>query len=192
MCIGGVDALFNFTNLKVKVLRVRSTLNTNFRMEGACGKILPTDNPAVVLKKVHRRNRPQQRTCSLGAEQQARMQEWARSLCVQARFSMLFVPRAWDADKHSYKMDRIRVDTPLEVLDTKDHPVLSELKVFYAMAQKALVFPIDYELYVQPDGRVAMVDFDKFASWHDGEIVFPWGATVKDSAIREQIPFLFA
>lgn len=161
-------------------------------MEGACGKILPTDNAAVVLKKVHRRNRAQQRTCSLGAEQQARMQEWARGICVKAGFSMLFVPRAWDADKHTYKMDRICVEKPLEVFATQDHPVLPELKAFYAKAQAASVFPVDYELYVQPDGRVAMVDFDKFASYRDGEITFPWGATVKDSVMQEQIPFLFA
>lgn len=161
-------------------------------MEGACGKILSTDNPAVVLKKVHRRNRAQQRTCSLGAEQQARMQEWARGICVQARFTLLFVPRAWDAEKHSYKMDRIEVNNPLELLATKDHAVLQELKAFYLSAEKHHIFPADFELYVQPDGRVAMVDFDKFASWHNGEIVFPWGVTVKDTVMREQLPFLFA
>jgi hypothetical protein len=153
---------------------------------------METDTPNVVVKKVYRRNRPQQRTCSLRAEEQARMQEWARALCVKAGFQLLFVPRAWDADKHSYKMDRIDVGHPLEMADTKRHAVLEELRAFYAKAMAASVFPMDYELYVQPDGRVAMVDFDKFSSWQDGTITFPWGLTVKDNVFREQFPFLFA
>ncbi len=162
-----------------------------FRMEGACGKILETDDPKVVVKKVHRRNRAHQRTSSLDAEQQARMQAWARGLCAREHFQVLFVPRAWNADKHSYKMDRIDVSRPLELMDVKGHPVLEELKKFYSLAKTATVFPVDYELYVQADGRVAMVDFDKFASYQDGEIQFPWGQTMNEAAFREQYPFLY-
>ena len=160
-------------------------------MEGACGKILETENPSVVLKKIYHRNRAQQRSSSLRAEEQARMQEWARSLCVRAGFKRLFVPRAWDADRHSYKMDRICVLQPLEVMDTKTHAVVMELKVFYRLAMATSVFPIDYELYVQPDGRVAMIDFDKFSSYKDGVITFPWGLTIQDQVMRDQCPFLF-
>ena len=119
------------------------------------------------------------------------MQEWARSLCVRAGFKRLFVPRAWDADRHSYKMDRICVLLPLEVMDTKTHAVLMELKAFYRLAMAVSVFPIDYELYVQPDGRVAMIDFDKFSSYKDGVITFPWGLTIQDQVMRDQCPFLF-
>lgn len=153
---------------------------------------METDDPQVVVKKVYRRNRPQQRTCSLRAEEQARMQEWARGLCAKGRFQLLFVPRAWDATKHAYKMDRIDVSSPLEVTDVKGHAVLEELKAFYAAAMAASVFPMDYELFVQPDGKIAMVDFDKFSSWKDGIITFPWGLTVKDTVLRDQFPFLFA
>ena len=146
----------------------------------------------MVIKKVYHRNRAQQRSCSLRAEDQARMQEWARSTCVKAGFRLLFVPRAWDAEKHSYKMDRIQVDKPLELTDVKGHAVLEELKAFYAAAMAASVFPADYELYVQPDGKIAMVDFDKFSSWKDGTITFPWGLVIQDNVLREQFPFLFA
>jgi RIO-like serine/threonine protein kinase len=161
-------------------------------MEGACGRIISTDDPNVVIKHVYHRNRPQQRNCSLRAEEQAQMQEFARRLCIKAGFQMLFVPRAWDATKHAYKMDRIDVSSPLEMTDVKDHAVLEELKAFYAAAMVASVFPMDYELYVQPDGKIAMVDFDKFSSWKDGTITFPWGLVLKDSVMREQFPFLFA
>jgi hypothetical protein len=170
----------------------KHSISSSIRMEGACGKILSTDDPKVVIKKVYHRNRAQQRSCSLRAEEQARMQEWARGLCVKAGFQLLFVPRAWDAEKHSYKMDRIDVSSPLEVTDVKNHVALKELKAFYTAAMEASVFPVDYELYVQPDGKIAMVDFDKFASWQDGTITFPWGLTTKDSVFREQCPFLFA
>lgn len=157
-------------------------------MEGACGKILDTEDPSVVIKKLHRRNRAQQRTCSLSAEEQARKQEWARLLCHKEGFQKLFVPRAWDAERFQYKMDRISVDTPLETLEAKNHPVMAELTQFYKAAQQQGVFPADYELYIQPDGRVAMVDFDKFAVWQrDGLVVFPWGLKAKDTTLLEPL-----
>lgn len=157
-------------------------------MEGANGKILDTQDSAVVIKKIHRHHRAHQRSGSLTAEQQARMQEWARGVCHSAGFKLLFVPRAWDADKYQYKMDRIYVDKPLEVLDAKSLPVFDELKVFYATAKACCIFPADYELYVQPDGRVAMVDFDKFATWSPkGEVLFPWGLQCEDKTLLEPL-----
>jgi hypothetical protein len=161
-------------------------------MEGACGKILDTDDPRVVLKKLHRRNRAQQRTCSLNAEQQVKMQTWAHTVCVNAGLTRLFVPKAWSVDTHSYKMERIDVSKPLPVADVATHPVLKDLRAFFYVARDQGVFPADFELYVQPDGTVAMVDFDKFASWSsNGSIVFPWGLTTTDAAIRKEYPFLF-
>lgn len=160
-------------------------------MEGACGKILTTEDPNVVLKKVYRRNRPQQRSCSLRAEAQATMQECMRNLCVQEKLDLLYVPRAWDAEKHSYKMDRIEVDKPLEVTATLDAGVLKELRRFYRAAMAQGIFPLDYELYLQRDGRVAMVDFDKFSVWNkEGTITFPWGVTTDMKVIRDQYPYL--
>lgn len=145
-------------------------------MEGACGKILTTEDPNVVIKKVHRRNRPQQRTCSLKAPEQAKMQEWARGLCSSQGFALLYVPKAWAPDAHTYKMERITTETPLTYTEIQGHPVVSELKIFYDRAKSEGVFPADYELYIQPDGRVAMIDFDKFGSWYpDGSMQYPWG-----------------
>jgi len=166
---------------------MRQGTSAHIRMEGANGKILDTENPSVVLKKIHRRNR----IGSLNAEQQARKQEWARTLCYSQGFQILFVPRAWDAERFQYKMDRIQVDTPLEVLDAKTHPVFSELKAFYKRAKHYNVFPADYELYVQPDGRVAMVDFDKFGLWSPtGGILFPWGLTSDEKTLLEPLGLL--
>jgi len=74
-------------------------------------------------------------------------------------------------------MERIDVSQLLE--DPKEHPVLQDLKIFYDRAKLAHIFPADYELYIQPNGRVAMVDFDKFGTWaDDGSVLFPWGLTM--------------
>jgi hypothetical protein len=163
------------------------------KMEGACGKILATEDPKVVLKKVHRRNRAQQRTSSLGAEQQARMQDWVRNLCLKEGFQILFVPRAWDAEKYSYKMDRIQTEKALEISESLDSQLLKELKALYKACMSKGIFPVDYELYEQKDGRVAMVDFDKFSTWtSDGLITFPWGSSVQDTLIKDQYPYLFS
>jgi hypothetical protein len=52
--------------------------------------------------------------------------------------------------------------------------------MFYAMAAQQNIFPCDYELYRQTNGRVALIDFDKFAEWRDdGTVVFPWGQVLE-------------
>jgi hypothetical protein len=161
-------------------------------MEGACGKILDTDDPKIVLKKLHRRNRAQQRTCSLKADEQAKMQMWASNACSALGLSLLFVPKAWALDAYSYKMERIDVSKPLQLTEVKSHPVLQELQRFFQLSKKQGIFPADFELYVQPDGKVALVDFDKFATWsQDGTIIFPWGLRATDAAIQQEYPFLF-
>jgi len=157
-------------------------------MEGANGKILDTEDPNVVIKKVHRRNRAQHRTGSLRAEEQMRLQENCRRLCEDLDFKVLYVPKAWGAERFQYKMNRICVDTPLELTEAQNHPVFEELKQFYTKCKRRFLFPADVELYIQPDGRVAMVDFDKFARWRPtGEIVFPWGLTASDKVLLEPL-----
>ena len=73
-------------------------------MEGACGKILDTSEKDVVIKKVHRRKRAQQRVCSLRAKEQYEIQRWAREKTNAMK--LLFVPEAWDCSEHEYKMKR--------------------------------------------------------------------------------------
>jgi len=160
-------------------------------MEGANGKILDTDDPKVVVKKVHRRNRPHQRSGSLTAEQQMRIQEAAHRFCSDAGFKILYVPRAWEPQRFQYKMDRISVDKPLDILKAKNHAVFEELKLFYSHSRRNFLFPADFELYEQPDGRIAMVDFDKFGKWlTTGEVHFPWGQVSDAKTLLEPIGLL--
>lgn len=142
-------------------------------MEGACGVIISTDDPTVVVKRIYKRSGPHRRIKSHRAPMQCTIQSWAHDLCQPSNgYSVLYVPRAWDAEEHQYKMERIDITTPLM---NEGIPV-DELKAFYKDAKTEGIFPCDYELYKQPDGRVAMVDFDKFARWlPDGTAAFPWG-----------------
>lgn len=184
------SANFQIYKIEGLVCCVLGTHSSNIRMEGANGKILDTEDPKVVVKKIHRRNRPQYRSGSHTAEEQQQLQEACRLLCEKCGFKSLFVPRAWGADRFSYKMDRIYVENPLELTEAKGHAVFAELKVFYEVCKKRFLFPADIELYIQPDGRVAMVDFDKCAEWKDGQIRFPWGLTVSDTNLLEPLGLL--
>lgn len=159
------------------------------KMEGACGKVLATEDPAIVVKQVYRKARAHRRTTSLRAPEQAKMQLWARRICTMKTFKILFVPRAWDAEAHQYKMDRIDVSDPIDLVTVKTHAVAAELKEFYQQAKKEGIFPADFELYLQPDGRVAMVDFDKFAEWkEDGSVIFPWGLQLTAGQVATPVP----
>jgi hypothetical protein len=183
-----VHCNFKFTNLNAQ-LAIPTATPSHSKMEGACGKVLATEDPAVVVKQVYRKARAHRRTTSLRAPEQAKVQMWAHDLCVQKGFKTLYVPRAWDAEAHQYKMARIDVSQPVELTTVKDHSVAAELKEFYLQTKKEGIFPADFELYQQADGRVAMVDFDKFAEWKaDGSVLFPWGLQLTGDQVAAAIP----
>ena len=68
-------------------------------------------------------------------------------------------------DRNLLSQDDIDSDIKLE----------NDLKLLYAAGFKSGYYPADFELFRQPDGSVAMVDFDKFGWWReDGAVRFPW------------------
>lgn len=160
-------------------------------MEGACGKIIDTDDPKVVIKKIHRRAKGNHRLTSHRAPEQQRLQAWASAVATPSHgFTVLFVPKAWDPEPHQYKMERINVRKPIEMTDIKSVPSLVEdLQRLYEVGRASDIYPQDYELYLQPDGRVALVDFDKFGVWNkDGSVKFPWGLEWSAQKVRELTP----
>ena len=45
-------------------------------------------------------------------------------------------------------------------------------------------YSLAIKLYLQPDGRVALIDFDKFGIWNsDGSVEVPWGETWSDEFV---------
>jgi hypothetical protein len=136
-------------------------------MEGACGKITE-EGDGTVVKQVHRHLK--HRAKCHGAQKQCEIQQWAAQLLTPENgFRTLFVPKAWGAQQRQYRMEKI--DCAQEVAPAE----VEELKLFYAKAKEVGIFPCDYELYRQADGRVAMIDFDKFAAWKGNAVLFPWG-----------------
>jgi len=155
--------------------------------EGACGKIFETSEPLIVVKRLRRGHRK-----SHGAVEQCRIQsKISQILCEGNGFKILYTPRAWAANENQYSMERIETASPVEILDNKIDGLSRELAIFYMKAMAYEIFPCDYELYLQPDGRVALIDFDKFGTWlSDGSVETPWGETWTDefvSGIIDQV-----
>ena len=136
-------------------------------MQGASGKIVE-ESDGTVVKRIHRHLK--QRANCHGAYRQCEIQQWAAQLLTpQNGFRTLYVPRAWGAQQREYRMEKINCAEEVAPAEVE------ELKLFYARAKEVGIFPCDYELYRQKDGRVAMIDFDKFAMWKGEAVEFPWG-----------------
>jgi len=150
---------------------------------GACGSVLATDQAGLVVKRIHRRLK--HRAKCLDARAQCAMQQWCASLLTPSNgFSVLFSPQAWTtgSTERQYAMEQIDCSSELSPLAAAADPLspeATELKLFYEKAQAAGIFPCDYELYRQPDGRIALIDFDKFSQFANGEVTLPWGATMR-------------
>lgn len=152
-------------------------------LEGACGQILLTGQAGVVIKRMHRQRVQRHRAKGLSATAQCAMQKWASTLLVPANgFSILFTPKAWlcsepEDRSRQYAMEQIDCSNELNPCSLS-FTETAELKLFYEKAQSAGIFPCDYELYKQADGRIGLIDFDKFGRFVEGQVILPWGAAM--------------
>jgi len=125
-------------------------------MEGACAKILE-ESPTKV-RKVLKRFQDRQ---SLPVREQAYVQQLARAVVEDNKLSSLVVPCVYEVDGKSYVMDRIDDSKPLYEVTNPKADLLVDLKLFLQYMEKKGYIMNDIECYVQPDGRVAIIDFDK-------------------------------
>jgi hypothetical protein len=132
----------------------------NVMYEGAYGRIVPT-GPDTVKKIPHRRV-PKG---SLSLDEQKAIH--AAVIEETSSYTVLTAPRLVYSD--GYEMGRIDVEKLIflgcqgNVLEGLNKEVLvSELARLWRALYKKGYMAWDFELYLQPDGRVAMVDFDKF------------------------------
>ena len=132
----------------------------NVMYEGAYGRIVSTGLDTV--EKIPHRRVPKG-SLSLG-EQKA-----IHAIVAQetTSYTLLRSPRLVHSDR--YEMERIHVEKPIflgcqgNVLEGVDTALLvSELARLWKALYKKGYIAWDFELYLQPDGRVAIVDFDKF------------------------------
>jgi len=150
-------------------------------MEGACGRIVPLGDGTVrkVLKR-HRRR-------SLNAMEQVGMHMLGRDVCRSLGLATVYVPEAWPETDRQYVMEEIVTDRPLDP-PALEHACASELALWFQGMRTSGVYACDFELYEQPDGRVAIVDVDKFATWKEGVVAYPWGERVSEDRILLFLP----
>jgi len=113
----------------------------------------------------------------------------AEHLTPKNGFTVLYTPQAWNcrlapamypnpelyhqtnSDKQ-YEMEKIDVSN--QILDMP-----ADIAVECARYEKAVngqrLWPRGYELFRQPDGRVALISFGRFGRWDGTTIEFPWG-----------------
>ena len=159
--------------------------------EGACGQIVATADPNVVIKRVYKKATPTRRIKSHRARMQWLLQNWAFAVCTpQNGFQTLWVPQAWNPQDHEYTMYRIHVGKQILPSEFAEDPKLvADLQLLYKAGFRAGYYPCDFELYRQPDGSVAMVDYDKFGWWRpDGTVEFPWGQVWSSDQVKEYTP----
>lgn len=101
------------------------------------------------------------------------LQEWAHNLLGHGEFQLLFTPAVRDLTKTSYEMEKIVPEVIYTVKNDTD--LARELTRFLAHALKNGIVPQDFELYQQPDGRVALLDFDKFGTVEGDKALFWYG-----------------
>lgn len=132
-------------------------------MEGACGKILETDDPKVVIKRMPKKSSAHKCILTQRAPMQCKIQTWAHELCKPENgFKVLRVPKAWGSNECEYYMEKIDITKPIT---PERSDLIHDLQLLYEKGLASGYYPCDYELYEQRDGSVAMVDFDKFGLW---------------------------
>ena len=144
-------------------------------MEGATSKIERTKN-GWVRKTLKRQAK---KTATL-IETQLAIQNWSASILKPENgFKLLFTPAARESSyKNSYEMEEINNEHPIDTITSPE--LQKEIELYFKYAYAANYYPSDFELYEQPDKRVALLDFDKFGilSKTNKTVIFPYRGTV--------------
>lgn len=170
----GIYPLFNIESLEIPGVN---------RMEGATSRLEDLKNGWV--RKTLKRKEKKKAT---PIETQLEVQTWSAGILTPAnRFHILFTPKARASKtNNSYEMELIDTSNPIQVIDAKD--LRAELESYFQKAKEANLYPSDFELYRQPDGRVALVDFDKFGKIQNDArtVVFPYRGPVSLNKVPEE------
>ena len=78
-------------------------------------------------------------------------------------YQLLRVPELLDSiDSHRYRMRKIKTTHPLHLGLMEDHNLADEVRRLWLRLWEDGFAAWDFELYLQPDGKVMMIDFDRF------------------------------
>jgi RIO-like serine/threonine protein kinase len=122
-------------------------------MEGTCGKII--EEPNNIVRKVLKRGYK-----GMSIEDQFKIQKLSSEIIKKQQYKHIFVPEVFTYNEKSFTMEKIDTSKP-----TYDHPFdseqESELLNFLDILEKQGYVGNDIECYIQPDGRIGIIDFDK-------------------------------
>lgn len=144
--------IFNTKSFKIFIL--------NEKMEGATSKIDRLKNGWV--RKTLKR---QAKKTTTPVETQMEIQNWSASILTPENgFKLLFTPKARESSykKNSYEMEEIDNENPIDTITSSE--LQKEIELYFQYAYQAGFYPSDFELYEQPDKRIALIDFDKFGT----------------------------
>jgi hypothetical protein len=127
--------------------------------EGASSVV--TALPGGWIRKTQKRSA--RRTARNSIETQQRLQAWAATHLATGGYIHLFSPACRSSTvPHSYEMQQIDVSADPWFLHTFPTEFRAELERFFTAFEVACGYRLwDVEFFLQPDGRVAIVDFDQ-------------------------------
>lgn len=127
-------------------------------MEGASSTINIKDGYAI--KTIKRRVK------TISIEDQYKVHLIVYNVLNCDKYKILYTPKPIELIKNSYKMEIIN-DSNMVTNNDFDNKITNELQQFFADMKKFNFFPFDFELYLQPNGKIALIDFDKFGKYYD-------------------------
>ena len=159
-----------------------------FLEDGAIGRMLDEGASARIFEYAHfpahyvvKQQKRQARGSTHPPNFQQKIQQWSYQIVQPPNFQTLRVPAAFEISTSpkatSYVMERIDTSQPenLENVQNVPQQLIKDLFLYYFLCSRQGYFPNDYELYKQPDGKYALVDFDKFGIFISSEkIEFPY------------------
>lgn len=154
-------------------------------MQGATSTIINLGN-GWVRKQLTRKAKRSGKLTPIAKQRE--IHAWSAStLTPENGFTILFTPTIRITGKNnSYEMEKIDSGTPIEKIPAALRP---EIIAYFRAAKAAGYYPSDFELFLQSDGRVALLDFDKYGLVQDRNVIFPFRGTV--SVNHEPIASMF-
>lgn len=132
-------------------------------MEGACANII--DESQNIVRKVLKRKYK-----GKSSAEQFSLQQLAYTIVQEYNMEYIQIPKVYTYDQRSYTMDRIDTTKPIYEYKSEVYEcALKELRDFCEVFESKGYFANDIECYLQPSGKIAIIDFDKCEQVVKGE-----------------------